>query len=132
MELATRILSKVARDNFGPYVDQQIALLNSLQSAVSTALVDGAINAIQKEQPLDTAITPFVQSVLSAPASGASPGDESIAQAKALINGARIADNLLDAVLLLYQARERLQQANEKIALQLELLSTEKTGMIAK
>lgn len=129
IELATRMLSKVAKDNFGQYVDQQIKLLNDLLPALSVALIDGAINAIQKEQPLSGVMDPFVQSVLATSAAGGSSSDELILQAKALINKARINDNLLDAVLLLYQARERLQQAAENIALELELLTIEKAGI---
>ena len=129
IDLSTKMLSKVARDNFGQYVDQQINFLKALLPSLSVALIDGAINAIQKEQPLDGVIDPFIQSLLATSVAGGSPGDESILQAKALINKARINDNLLDAVLLLYQARERLQQANEKIALELELLTIEKSGI---
>lgn len=131
MNVATKILSNVATKNFVQHVDQQITFLTQLKPALSVALLDSAINAIQKEQPLDAKITPFIQTVLSIPTSGLAPSDTSIAQAKALIQSAREKDNLLDAVLLLYQARERLQQADERVSLQLELLSIEKAGLSA-
>lgn len=130
MDLSGRVLSNAAINNFGEYVDQQISFLKALQPALSVALIDGAIAAIQKEQPLDASITPFVQTLLAVPSIGSNPGDQSVAQAKDLVNSARVKDNLLDAVLLLYQARERLQQANEKVSLQLEFLSIEKTGLL--
>ncbi|WP_147440703.1 hypothetical protein [Paraburkholderia sp. RAU2J] len=129
--LADQLLSQVAKDNFGPFVDQQIALLRGLRQALSVALLDSAIGAIQKDQPLDNTLTPFVQTILDAPTTNGLSSDDSLAQAQSLITRARASDNLLDAVLLLYQARDRLAQAEERLVIVLDQLVVEKTGLIA-
>ena len=130
LDLARKSLSRVAIDNFSAHVDQQISLLKDLLLPLSVATIDDAIVKIQKEQPLDAAVGPLMQAVLTIPGLWVGLGDESISQAKELINTARSKDNLLDAVLLLYQARERMQQAHERVSLQLELLSVEKSGLV--
>jgi hypothetical protein len=127
IELTGKVLSRNAKLNFQQAIDQQIELLKALQPAVSTALIDGAILAIQKGEPLDTAIDPFLAAVLSASTTDSISG-ASVAKAQELISKARLHDNLLDAVLLLYQARERMMLANERIGFRLELLSIERTG----
>lgn len=130
IELAEQSLSRVAIDNFTDHVDRQITFLRDLLPTLSVALIDAAIVAIQMEKPLSVTVTPLMQAVLAIRTTGLGLGDEFLSQAQVLINSARAKDNLLEAVLLLYEARERLQQAHEKVALQLELITVEKTGLL--
>jgi hypothetical protein len=127
MDLTRKLLSRIALDSFKGTIDQQLKLLTAIQPALSVASIDGAINAIQKEQSLETDIAPYLAAIMTADPNNA-VGDQSMAKARDLVAKARLSDNLLDAVLRLYEARERMTKASERVALRVQLLTVEQTG----
>jgi len=128
VNLARANLSAQAKSQFQDAAAQQAKFISALVPALNVSPIDSAITSIQKENSLESSISPLLKDFIALEQFSDVSMSNELGSARENIRAAATKDNLLEAVLLLYEARAKMQSAIQRASEELSVLSVEQTG----